>query len=134
MIMLRHGFAHDDWKTFVRFVFVGSCATLLQYLLLAVFVWRLHYAPVVASSIAYAISMVFNFAGSHTFTFRSSRAHASALARFAVVVAVGFGLNAALMWLSSDWLQLHFLIAQVLATIATLLWNYVAGLRWAFAS
>ena len=120
--------------TFVRFLCVGGSATALQYLLLVALVGPLGLAPVVASSIAYATSTMYNYVASHAFTFRSSRAHHSALPRFVCMSALGLGLNAAVVWLSFDQLHLHYLVAQLLATVVTLGWNYLASLRWAFAS
>lgn len=124
----------DGPSTFLRFLWVGGSATALQYLFLVTLVVRVGLPPVVASSLAYAISAVYNYILSRVFTFRSHRAHASALPRFILVSTVALGLNAGVVWLSFDQLQLHYLLAQFLATLVTLGWNYTASRNWAFAN
>jgi len=124
---------NESLRTFLRFVCVGGSATALQYLLLVVLVVETGWTPVIASSLAYAISTVFNYALSRSFTFRSHRAHASALPRFVLVSVIGIGINALVVWLSFNQLGLHYLLAQALATVMTLGWNYTAARNWAFA-
>ena len=119
--------------TFLRFFLVGSSATAVQYLVLVALVRWLGLAPVLASSCAYIISAMYNYVLSHAFTFQSGRAHVSAIPRFAVVLLIGLVLNASVVWLFADQLRVHYLVAQVAATLVTLSWNYLASLRWAFA-
>jgi putative flippase GtrA len=130
----HYGSSRAALHTFGRFLCVGGSATALQYLLLMAMVGKFDVAPLIASSLAYAISTIYNYIASHAFTYRSRRAHSSALPRYVCVSAVGLGLNAAVVWISFDQLHMHYLVAQLLATVATLSWNYLAGLRWAFAT
>ena len=121
-------------RTLLRFLCVGGSATALQYALLVALVQGLGLAPVVASTLAYAVSAAYNYFASHAFTFRSRRAHRSAMPRFVLVSAVGIVLNAAVVWMCFDQFHLHYLGAQVAATIVTLCWNYLVSLRWTFAA
>ena len=58
--------------------------------------------------------------------------HSVGLPRFLLVAAVGFVLNAALMaWMTAS-LGIHYLVAQVLATLLVLLWNFAANRHWTF--
>ena len=107
---------------------------MLQFVLLMAFVDVLDLDPVSASSLAYVISAQYNYLLNYTFTFESRRGHRSALPRFLIVSTIGLGLNAMVVWLSHDLIGLHYLAAQVLATLTTLAWNYASSLRWAFAS
>ena len=120
-------------STFVRFLLVGGSATVVQYLVLVALVRWWGLGPVLASSVAYVISALYNYVLSYAITFRSSRAHVSAIPRFAVVLLIGLALNAIVVWLLADQLRVHYLVAQVAATLMTVIWNYFASLRWAFA-
>ena len=120
-------------STFVRFLLVGGSATVVQYLVLVALVRWWGLGPVLASSVAYVISALYNYVLSYAITFRSSRAHVSAIPRFAVVLLIGLALNAIVVWFLADQLRVHYLVAQVAATLVTLSWNYFASLRWAFA-
>jgi putative flippase GtrA len=133
-MIAQHAGAAAGWHRFVRFLLVGGGATLLQYVLLVLFVHTWLPNAVAASTLAYVISAQCNYLANRAFTFRSDRPHASALPRFIVVTTIGLGLNAAVVWLAADGLKLHYLLAQAFATVATLCWNYVASLRWAFAT
>jgi putative flippase GtrA len=117
---------------FVRFLIVGGIATLIQYIVLISTVERWHWNAVLASSLGYALSAVANYLLNYYFTFRSDGRHEVAAARFAIVAAAGFALNALLMELLAAKLHVPYVLSQILATIGTLIWNYWANLKWSF--
>ena len=117
----------------VREVRAGrGLATALQYAILVVLVEGLQWPPVFASSIGFAVSALGNYLLNRRFTFRSQRRHLEAAPRFAVVAVIGFWINAAVVWLAFDAAGLHYLVAQVVATLATLGWTFVANRNWTF--
>jgi len=117
---------------FVRFLIVGGIATLIQYIVLIWTVERWHWNAVLASSLGYILSAIANYLLNYYFTFRSDDRHGVAVARFAIVAAAGFALNALLMELLAVKLRILYVLSQVLATIGTLLWNYWANSKWSF--
>ncbi|MDP9083635.1 MAG: GtrA family protein [Pseudomonadota bacterium] len=117
---------------FVRFLIVGGVATIIQYLALIGMVERWHWNAVVASSLGYFLSAIANYLLNYYFTFRSDNQHRVAIARFAAVAAAGFILNALLMELLAEKLHVPYVLAQILATGGTLIWNYWANSRWSF--
>ncbi len=119
-------------QQFGRFLGVGALATALQYLLLVAFVQMLAASPVPASSIAYALSTLFNYAANRRLSFASPRPHRSALPRFLLVAGIGLGLNTFIVWLGTGVLHMHYLMAQLLATALSLGWNFLACRHWAF--
>jgi putative flippase GtrA len=118
----------------MRFLMVGGAATALQYVILVALVQLELTGAVAASNIGFAISAVLNYAANRTFTFRSERRHIEALPRFAAVALGGLAVNATLMWLCHRVAGLHYLVAQVLATCATLLWNFTLNRLWTFSA
>jgi putative flippase GtrA len=52
--------------------------------------------------------------------------------RFALVHAVGFALNGAIMAVGAKVFGFHYFAAQVAATIIVLFWNFLANRRWTF--
>jgi putative flippase GtrA len=117
---------------FVRFLIVGGTATLAQYIVLIWTVERWHWSAVAASSLGFFLSAIVNYLLNYYFTFRSDGRHGVAAARFAIVAAAGLVLNALLMELLAVWLRIPYVVSQVLATIATLIWNYWANSKWSF--
>jgi putative flippase GtrA len=116
-----------------RFVLVGGLATVLHYLILIALVNGAGADATIASTIGYALSTLVNYALNRRVTFRSQRRHGSALPRFLTLALVGLVINAAMVWLLAERLEIYYLIAQVAATTLTLLWNFIAARHWAFA-
>jgi putative flippase GtrA len=64
--------------------------------------------------------------------FASDRSHGSALPRFALVATAGAAINTgivALLYAAGA----HYLVAQAVATVAVLAWNFLANRYWTFA-
>ncbi len=119
-------------KKFGRFLLVGGFCTGIQYLLLILLVEELALPAAVASTIGYVVSSAVNYALSYSFTFRSAASHRSSLPRFLLIGACGLVLNGAVTYVGTSIYGVHYLAAQVAATAVTLLWNFLANLRWTF--
>ena len=117
----------------LRFLCVGGGATALQYLILIALVSGTGLAAAPSSAIGYALSTLFNYAANRRLTFRSDRAHRSALPRFLALACVGLALNTATVGLLAGQLGVHYLIAQIAATALALCWNFFAARCWVFA-
>jgi putative flippase GtrA len=117
---------------FSRFIVVGGTATAFQYIVLVACVRELSLAPVAASAIGFALSAVLNYYLNYRLTFRSSRAHASAMPRFLLIARIGLGANSVAMWALTKSAHLGYLQSQLVATTLVLLWNYTANRKWTF--
>jgi putative flippase GtrA len=119
---------------FGRFLVVGGTATAFQYIVLVACVRALSLTPVVASAIGFALSSVLNYYLNYRLTFRSSRAHGSAMPRFLLIAGIGLAANSVVMWLLTKSAHLEYLLSQVVATTLVLIWNYTANRKWTFLS
>jgi putative flippase GtrA len=108
-------------------------ATSIQYLILVAGVQLAHAAPVLASSIGFITAALANYALNRRYTFRSGKPHVEAMTKFATVAAIGLALNGMLLAAGTQLFGLKYLVAQVLATLAVLIWNYSANAVWTFA-
>ncbi len=120
-------------RQFLRFLLVGGTATVLQYLILVLLVELGAWPATPSSAAAYALAAALNYWLNYHWTFASRRAHGIAARRFAGVAAVGLGLNSVIMFCLVDRLAWHYVLAQVIATITVLLWNFLAHRAWTFA-
>jgi putative flippase GtrA len=120
------------FEQFGRFAIVGGIATAIHYAILIVFVQGGLAGTVSASSIGFAASVLFNYALNRSFTFHSRRAHTDALPKFMIVALIGLVLNGSLVWLFHVSVGLHYLLAQVLATVGTLSSNFALNRAWTF--
>lgn len=119
---------------FLRFALIGGVATAIQYATLVFLVQADLAGAVLASGIGFVLSALANYALNRRFTFQSRRAHAEAMPRFAAVALAGLAINTSLIWLFHVPVGLHYLVAQILATGGTLLWNYSVNRVWTFST
>ncbi len=127
-------------KRFALFVGIGGLSTLIQFLLLSVFV-ELHLLPeVAASATGYVLSSVFNYWANYRFTFNSSSDHRETFPKFVIAVAIGLSANtlifAAFLFLFDHYLPLpwveHYLVAQFFATGITVFLNFCVHKFWIY--
>jgi len=117
---------------FGRFFLVGGFSTALQYLILFALVQAGGVDPVVASSVGYVLSALANYDLNYRLTFRSRVPYLGGMLRYALVMTAGLLLNGAMMALGTKALGVHYLVAQVAATIVVLFWNFYAHRRWTY--
>lgn len=86
-------------------------------------------AVLLASTVGAIGGALVNYVLNYRYTFNSDVAHRSAMVKFFTVALIGLLLNTAFMALLT---QLHYFIAQIIATFFVLLWNYIANLLWTF--
>lgn len=86
---------------------------------------------VVASVIAFALVCMLGFALHAGWTFRSAATPAG-FARYVAAMALNLPISILLIWLAHDVAGLTVAISATLATIALVVWNYLAS-RWAIA-
>jgi putative flippase GtrA len=117
---------------FARFLLVGGLCTALQYLILVAGVRGFGLSATLSSTLGYVASTAVNYYLNHRFTFASESLHRHALPRFLLIVCCGLALNAAVTFVGTSIYGLHYIVAQMLATCVTLLWNFLANSRWTF--
>lgn len=116
---------------FLRFAIVGGLATALQYFVLVSLVILFDMNPIYASSLGFIVSAGFNYSLNHRYTFQSQLPHRLALPKFIVVAISGLFVNSGMMWMGL--FHLHYLLAQMIASVCTLLWNYLLNRLWTFS-
>jgi putative flippase GtrA len=117
---------------FLRYALVGAVGTAAHYALLIALVQAGGVAPVPASTAGAILGAILNYVLNHRYTFASRRRHRVALPRFATLAVFGTVLNAALLAGLVNGLGMHYLIAQLLATLAVLGVTYLGNRTWTF--
>tara|TARA_Y100001933_G_scaffold216484_1_gene223636 strand:+ start:5929 stop:6318 length:390 start_codon:yes stop_codon:yes gene_type:complete len=119
---------------FIKFLGVGGVATLIQYGILILLVEVFQASALVGSTIGYIVSGIFNYTLNYYFTFNSTARHAHAATRFVAVAIVGLALNSSLIFLLTDLLAVFYIAAQIIATGAVVVWNFIAHKHWTYRS
>lgn len=117
---------------FIRFCGVGVVATTLQYVILIALTELAHVDAIAASAIGFILSAAANFVLNYYFTFASKQVHHVAAIRFAAVSGFGLALNTLLMFVGTSVLEMHYLPAQVVATVVVLVWTFSAHRIWTY--
>jgi len=121
------------FRQFSAFAGVGFVATAVHYGVLTALVEIAGVSAVAAALAGFAAGGVVSYGLSRRRVFRSERRHEEAIWRFAVVVAVGFGLTYLFMSLFVDKCGIPYLPAQAATTGIVMLWNFFAHRTWTFA-
>lgn len=115
-----------------RYTAVGAAATALHCAVLVALVERAGVPPASAAAAGALCGAAAAYAGNRRFTFGSARTHRQALPRFLAVAAASACTSALLVWALSQRLGAPYLLAQAVATLATLLGGYLLNRRWTF--
>lgn len=127
-------------KRFAFFLGVGGLSTLIQFLLLILFV-ESHLLPEVGASVAgYLLSSLFNYWANYRYTFNSRSNHKETFPKFVLAVTIGLSANTALfaafLFIFDHYLPLpsveHYLVAQFLATGITVVLNFCVHKFWIY--
>lgn len=117
---------------FFKFLLVGGLATAIHYLLLIILVETVDMRAATASAIGFSISAVGNYVLNHRYTFVSSASHKAAFPKFMLTAATGLGINTVTIAMFTEYLSVHYLLAQLVATAVTLIWNFSINAAWSF--
>ena len=115
-------------KQIGRFLVVGGLAFLVDYGVLWTMVDLLKANYLVASTLSFSISVIFNYALSSIWVFESA-GNGNQIGNFVVFVAmsvVGLLLNLAIMWFAVDALELYYLVAKVGSTGIVMIYNFIS--------
>ena len=118
---------------FLQYAAVGAVATAAHYAILVGFVEAGWLAPPRAAALGAWVGAQVAFAGNAAFTFRGAPVTLAAWLRFQVTALVGAVLSFALVAAGTR-LGVHYLLAQIAATLVTLVVTFEINRRWSFAS
>lgn len=120
-------------RQFILFAGVGIVGTAGHYVILVALVEILSFDPVVASGVGFAGGAMINYYLNRSYTFESVVPHLIGLPKFLGVAAVGMLINTAIMAAAITFMQLHYILAQIIATGLVLIWNFLGNKYWTFA-
>lgn len=118
----------------VRYGIVGIIGTLIHFLILILLVKTYSLSPVLASSIGFIVVLLVSYRLNKYWTFNqiNSLDKSSRFIKYSVVSVCGLILNTTVMYISIDWLHLHYVIGQCLVIIVVPVFNYILNRNWTF--
>ena len=115
-----------------RFGIVGVLTAVLHYGVLYLGVEAASLNATFASSLGFVVAVIFNYLMHYNWTFAEPAPHGRTLGRYLVMITCGFTINAGIMFASEQWWSLHYLLAQAVALVMVVLWNFVVSNTWVF--
>lgn len=119
---------------FTRYAGAGALGTVAHYATLMLSVEMLGLRPSLGAGLGATVGALINYLLNYHFIFTATRAHRETVPRFAAVAALGVAINAGIVRVCSEQLGLHYLLAQVLATLVVLSVGYVLNKTWTFGA
>lgn len=124
----------------IRFVIVGGTNTALDFLLLFLFT-GMGADKIVANYLSTSAALIFSFFANKQFTFKNTTKNAKKqFALFLIVTLIGLWvIQPIIIWIMTNALassvtnaELNLFIAKLVATVASLIWNYLLYSRVVF--
>ena len=110
-----------------KFVIVGGIATLISGIIFFLCDHYLKMSVLVSNTIAFIISVIYNFWASckYVFDVDKDKNRARIFTEFIVFALLGYFLTQLLLWLMADILKWNHMVAWLIATIVVMVFNFV---------
>ncbi|MBR2678355.1 MAG: GtrA family protein [Bacilli bacterium] len=111
----------------VKFVIVGGIATLISGVIFFLCDHFLKMSVLISNTIAFSISVVYNFWASckYVFDVDKDKNRARIFTEFIVFALLGYFLTEVLLWLMADVMKWNHMLAWVIATVIVMVFNFV---------
>lgn len=119
-------------RQFIIYCGVGAVSTGAHFATLTMLVELIDTSPIVASACGFSVGALVSYLLNYRLTFQSVARHSRTLPRFLAVALAGCALNTLLMLAGIEWLQLHYLLAQCIATSIVLFLTFSGSRFWTF--
>ena len=120
-------------RHFIRFTAVGVIATAVHYLVLIAGVEWGRWPAFIASGFGAVVGAQVAYAGNRWFTFAHTGSVTASWPRFQATALAGALLGMAIVALGVR-LGVHYVLAQVVATLTSLVLTFAINRRWTFAA
>lgn len=112
----------------IGFGIVGIIATAIDFASLFLLKSVLGVDVYVATTIAFSLSLIFNYIASMKYVFvaKEGLSVKKQLFIFLVTSIIGLLINQAVMYVGIEWLHIYYMLAKFLATAVTMVFNFVA--------
>ncbi|MBQ8681480.1 MAG: GtrA family protein [Bacilli bacterium] len=110
-----------------RFGIVGVISTLIDFIFLYVFRDLCRLPLILSNTLAFCISVIYNYMASKTFVFNvdNSKDSRKVFIKFIIFSVIGLGISNILMEVFTNVINWYYLVAKVVATLIVMIFNFV---------
>lgn len=111
----------------MKFGVVGVIAFVIDFGVMVFLTEVFGIDPVISATVSFIISVVFNYAASmrYVFSHREGMSRTREFIIFAVLSAIGLGINDLLIWAGTDLASFDYRLVKIFATAVVMVWNFV---------
>lgn len=114
----------------IRYVFVGGIAFVADFGILAFLTEYFNVPYLLSGCFGFVGGLTVNYLLSIRWVFNKHNTDASSamtdFLMFAIIGIIGLGLNALIMWVSTEKIGAHYLLSKIISTILVFGWNFIA--------
>ncbi|WP_129777457.1 GtrA family protein [Peristeroidobacter soli] len=119
------------WQA-VRFGLVGLLGTAAYFSSTMLLMRHARMQLMGSAAASFLLVVIINYLLHYSWTFRSRRAHASAVLRFLVASSGGMAINSGFLFLSDSFTQLPTALLLFTGVCVVVIWNYLLAKFWVF--
>lgn len=129
---MRAVLARPGTQQFVKFALVGFASLAVEYVLLAYLLHAMHMNYLWATTISFAASIVFNYGLSMKYVFerKDDMSRRREFTIFALLAAVGLGLNDLYMFIGVGMLNVGTMVMKPISTFFVTWYNFLSRRRF----
>ena len=129
---MRAALAHPNTRQFLKFALVGFASLAVEYLFLGYFLQALSMDYLLATTIAFIISIVVNYILSmkYVFSHKENMSRKREFTIFAVLSAIGLGLNDLYMFIGVSLLNVGTMAMKLISTFFVTWYNYFSRRKY----
>lgn len=120
-------------NVFFNYLFGSLLAFIVHYSTLFLLISVFGSQPLFATSMGFLIGTAVSYIYNKYYTFTGDRSFSATLTRFFIVAIIGFAINFLIFSYLVAKLFLHYVFAQLLATIMVVIWSFGANRYWTFS-
>lgn len=119
----------ENIRQFIIYLFVGACATIVEWATFYALSHLLHMHYVPATTIAFILSTFANWLIGKWLLFRQTQNIWNELAKIYATSIAGLLMNLLIMWLFIDWIGIQEMLSKIVATGIVFFWNFLVRKR-----
>lgn len=115
------------FKQIMKFGVVGVIATIIDYGIMVISKEVIGLNVLVSAALGFSISVIFNYLLSVKWVFDVNKEKSTKrnFILFIIFSVIGLLLTEGIMYLGTEWLNIHYIIVKVIATLIVMIFNFI---------
>lgn len=119
---------NDTKIQFLRYIFVGGFAAVINIGSLYIFTDVLHIYYLISNVISFILGLLCNYILSKLLIFTTEKQMNKFIEfiTYAIIGVIGLGLDTLIIWLATNIIGIYYMLSKIISTGLVFIWNFVA--------